>query len=184
MADKNPYLFKSARLGFRNWVESDTKPMSEINSDPVVMEFFPGIQTEKQTADFIQRMQQQFEEKGLCYYAIDNLETNEFIGFTGLSEQNYDAEFTPCVDIGWRIKRQEWNKGLATEAAIKCLDYAFEMLKLEKIYAITPTINLKSQRIMQKAGMKMLKTFHHPLLKGYRKIEECIVYEKLMGFGN
>ncbi|MEQ6118664.1 GNAT family N-acetyltransferase [Reichenbachiella sp. MALMAid0571] len=65
------YIFKSERLGFRNWVESDTAKMAEINSDPKVMEYFPGIPDFEQTVEFIERMQKQFLEKGFCYFAVD-----------------------------------------------------------------------------------------------------------------
>ncbi|MDO8994875.1 MAG: N-acetyltransferase, partial [Daejeonella sp.] len=58
------YLFKSERLGFRNWLESDIELMSAINADEKVMEFFPRITTKAQTVEFIEKMEQQFKEKG------------------------------------------------------------------------------------------------------------------------
>ena len=74
--------------------------MAKINTDEKVMKFFPDVNSKEQTLNFIDRMQLQFEAKGFCYFAVDKLENNEFIGFIGLSEQNYKAEFTPCIDIG------------------------------------------------------------------------------------
>ena len=171
------YLFKSDRLGFRNWRTKDYKPMAEISTDPKVMEFFPSRPSEKQTIEFIEKMQHQFVEKGYCYFAVDKLDNNEFIGFIGLSDQIFDADFTPCIDIGWRLKASEWNKGLATEGARKCLQYAFEHLAIKKIYAIAPTINLKSEKVMKKIGMKKAKIFSHPKLLGDQKLQECVLYE-------
>jgi RimJ/RimL family protein N-acetyltransferase len=98
----NIYLFKSARLGFRNWSDIDVEKMSEINADTEVMEFFPGIQTKIQTIIFIERMKKQLTENSFCYFAVDKLENNQFIGFIGLAEQTFDSDFTPCIDIGWR----------------------------------------------------------------------------------
>ena len=88
-----------------------------------------------------------------------------FIGFIGLSEQTFEASFTPCVDIGWRLSKKEWNKGYATEGAKKCLDYAFNHLNIEKVNAMKrPKINLKSVQVMKKAGMQKISDFVHPLL--------------------
>jgi len=94
MTDLN-YLFTSARLGFRNWHISDTDAMAEINADPEVMAFFPGIKSKAETARFIERMQAQFAEKGFCYFAVDRLDRQQFIGFIGISEQRFAADFTP-----------------------------------------------------------------------------------------
>ena len=149
------YIFTSQRLGFRNWEESDFKKMAEINSDKEVMKFFPKILSETETVLFIEKMQQQFIEKQFCYFAVDTLKNNEFIGFIGLSEQNYKTDFTPCIDIGWRLHKKAWNKGFATEGAKKCLEYAFTHLNLDEIYAIAPKINVVSEIIMKKIAERL-----------------------------
>ena len=174
--EKN-YIFKSERLGFRNWLNSDESKMAAINSDAQVMEFFPSIPTFKQTAEFIERMKKQFTEKGFCYFAVDKLIDNEFIGFIGISEQHYESEFTPCVDIGWRLSRKEWGKGFATEGAKKCLEFAFNHIGLINVKAICPIMNDKSERVMKKLGMRKKMTFNHPLLKEYKELEKCFLYE-------
>jgi len=171
------YIFKSERLGFRNWVASDKSKMIEINSDPKVMEFFPSIPTSQQTEDFIKRMQKQFLEKGFCYFAVDKLSDNKLIGFIGVSEQTFESEFTPCVDIGWRLSQKEWGKGFATEGAKKCLDFVFNDIGLQKIKSICPVINDKSERVMTKLGMTKKMTFNHPLLTDYKPLEKCVLYE-------
>ncbi|MBK9353560.1 MAG: GNAT family N-acetyltransferase [Bacteroidetes bacterium] len=177
MNQDKDYLFKSQRLGFRNWESADIDELHKINSDKKVMEFFPSVSTKKQTIEFIEKMKSQFSEKGFCYYAVDKLENNNFIGFIGLSEQNFIADFTPCVDIGWRIKYSEWNKGFATEGAIKCLQYAFEVLKIEEIFSIAPKINLKSTHIMAKIGLKKQNEFEHPLLKNDARLKTCVLFK-------
>lgn len=171
------YTFTSDRLGFRNWNLNDIEKMHEINSDEKVMEFFPAIPTKEQTTEFVERMQTQFENKGFCYFAIEKLENNEFIGFIGLSEQTYEAEFTPCVDIGWRIKSCEWNKGFASEGAKRCLEYAFDELKIENIFSIAPKINTKSEHIMTKIGMKKQYEFEHSLLTNNDRLKTCVLYK-------
>lgn len=177
MEEKQKYIFTSERLGFRNWELADIDHLFQINSDKKVMEFFPGIPTKQQTAEFIERMKNQYANKGFCYFAVEKLENQEFIGFIGLSEQTYKADFTPCIDIGWRIKSSEWNKGFATEGAKRCLNYAENNLKIEKIYSIAPKVNIKSELIMIKIGMTKLYDFEHSLLTDNERLKICVLYE-------
>jgi RimJ/RimL family protein N-acetyltransferase len=170
------YLFKSARLGFRNWQEGDIDKLAAINADKEVMKFFPSLRTWQETGSFIERMQKQFEEKGYCYFAIDTLDEETFIGFIGLSEQNYVADFTPCIDIGWRLAKTAWNKGYATEGAKKCLEFAFQTLHLEQVYAIAPVVNAKSEHVMKKIGMRKVKTFDHPHMLNNDLLRKCVLY--------
>lgn len=177
MKNDKKYIFTSARLGFRNWHFADIDKMHEINSDEKVMEFFPGIPTKEQTAEFVERMKKQFEDKKFCYFAVDKLHDSEFIGFIGLSEQTYEADFTPCVDIGWRIKRSEWNNGFATEGAKKCLEYALNDLHLKNVYSVAPKVNTKSEHIMAKIGMKKQYEFEHTLLVNNNRLKTCVLYK-------
>jgi len=172
------YLFKSERLGFRNWLDTDLHKMAAISSDKEVMRFFPATKTKAQTASFIATMQAEYEKSGFCYFAVEILETGEMIGFIGLSAQDYECEFTPFVDIGWRLAKHTWNKGYATEGAKRCLSYAHETLKLKEIYAVTPMLNKKSERIMQKIGMTKVGTFEHPLLLNDERLKMCVLYCK------
>jgi len=173
------YLFKSQRLGFRNWLQSDSIPMyKEINSDDQVMQFFPFKPSRKDTEAFILRMQHQYLKKGFCYFAVDILETNEFIGFIGLSEQHYLKDIGPFVDIGWRLKKSSWNKGYATEGAIACLDYGFSTIGLDHIYSVASEINVKSEQVMKKIGMTKIKTFDHPKLIDTPNLVSCVLYQK------
>lgn len=171
------YIFTTARLGFRNWEALDIPKLAAINADPKVMEHFPSTFDLQRTEDFIKRMQKQFSEKGFCYFAVDRLTDHEFIGFIGISEQTFEAEFTPCVDIGWRLSQTYWGKGYATEGAKACLDFAFNTIGLQTIKSICPVSNDKSEHVMEKIGMKQTAYFKHPLLKDYPHLEECVLYE-------
>lgn len=177
MNDTKKYIFTSKRLGFRDWNLTDIDKMHEINSDEKVMEFFPASPTKEQTTAFVERMKKQFQKKGFCYFAVDTLENNQFIGFIGLSEQTFEADFTPCIDIGWRIKSSEWNKGFATEGAKKCLDYARNNLQIENVFSIAPKINLKSEHIMTKIGLKKQYEFEHPALTNNDRLKTCVLYK-------
>ena len=85
------------------------------------------------------------------------------------------AEFTPSIDIGWRLKNSEWNKGFATEGAKKCLEYAFNDLKIEKKISIASKVNSRSEQIMFKIGMGKFYEFEHTLLKNNERLKICVL---------
>ncbi|MGB0882781.1 MAG: GNAT family N-acetyltransferase [Vicingaceae bacterium] len=171
------YLFKSERLGFRNWEESDIPLMTKISGDPEVMKFFPTTASPTQTAEFISRMQKMYAKNGFCYFAVDILKDNQFIGFIGLSEQNYNVEFAPFIDIGWRLDKKYWGKGFATEGAKRCLKLAFQEIDLENVKAIAPKINKPSISVMAKIGMTKQLEFQHPNLLENERLINCVCYE-------
>jgi len=170
------YLFKSERLGFRNWTEKDIPDMAKINADSKVMEFFPSLPNKEETEQFVDRMVHQFSENGFCYFAVDKLENIEFIGFIGIAAQIFESEFTPCVDIGWRLAQKEWGKGYASEGAKQCLEFAFNEVNLNEVISICTENNSRSEKVMKKIGMKKIGEFVHPKLKDHSKYRNCICY--------
>ncbi len=130
---RDEYLFKSERLGFRNWRHKDLDEFTKLNSDKEVMEHFPKTLSRKEVKVLIEKLKNHFENNGFTYYATEVLETKEFIGMIGLAYQEYETEYTPAVDIGWRLKRNAWGKGYATEGAKRCLEYAFDEPNIDKI---------------------------------------------------
>lgn len=110
-------------------------------------------------------------------FAVDKLSDYKLIGFIGISEQTFESDFTPCIDIGWRLSQTEWGKGYATEGAKRCLEFAFNTIGLNTIKSFCPVINDKSERVMEKLGMIKKSTFNHPLLKDYKALEKCVLYE-------
>jgi RimJ/RimL family protein N-acetyltransferase len=121
-------------------------------------------------------VQQQYLDRGFCYFAVDRLDNSEFVGFIGLSEQVFQAEFTPCMDIGLRVSQNAWNHGFAADGATKCIDFAFNQLGLSEIHSMVPKTSLKSKRVMEKIGMQKLMTFNHPKLINGKHLEECLLY--------
>jgi ribosomal-protein-alanine N-acetyltransferase len=117
----DPYIISTPRLGLRKWRASDFLPFALMNSDHEVMQYFPDILNQEETHQLIKRIHQHFEQHGFGLYALEQLSNRAFIGYTGFMIPRFESFFTPCVEIGWRIKRDEWNKGYATEAAKVCL---------------------------------------------------------------
>lgn len=174
------YLFTSERLGFRVLQEEDLDVMHGIFSDPVVMEFFPSVMTRDQTIEFIKRMQRLYEERAHCFFGVEVLSAEELIGFIGLGYSDFESDFTPVVDIGWRLAQKAWGKGYATEGAERCLLYAKEKLGMKKMHAIAPKINIKSIKVMQKTGLEYVKDFQHPKIPKTSPLKTCVLYESLI----
>jgi len=177
LCELKQYILKTERLGLRNWKESDIAPFVEMCKDPKVMQYFPKTLSEEASKTLIKILQQHFTDFGYTYFAVDVLNTNEFIGFTGLKYQTFKSKYTPSVDIGWRLKRSSWGKGYATEAARSCMDAAFEKFNLEEVYSYCLDTNTASEAVMKKIGMKYIGAFQHPNSIEDSRIRECVVYK-------
>ncbi|GHC53887.1 GNAT family N-acetyltransferase [Ulvibacter litoralis] len=171
------YLLKTERLGLRNWLPSDELPFIEMCQDEAVMEHFPKTLSAEETIDLIHRLKTHFDTFGYTYFAVDVLESSEFIGFAGLKNQDWESDFTPCVDIGWRLKRAAWGKGYATEAAKACMKAAFSMFNLKEVLSFTTDTNIPSEHVMKKIGMKLIGTVQHPFILNDPRFKHCVVYK-------
>ncbi len=171
------YIFTSERLGFREWREPDLQPFSEMNADKKVMEYFSKTLTKSESDNFVEKIKLMFSEYDYGLYAVDELSTKEFIGFIGYWHPSIELDFSPFVEIGWRIKPEKWNNGYATEGATACLDFGFGTLGFEEIYSLTSKTNLKSERIMQKIGMRKIAEFEHPHIELGSSLKTHVLYK-------
>lgn len=153
---------ETERLHLRNWKEEDLGPFAELNRDPRVMEFFPEMLIRAESDAFVTKIKQELSAKKYGLWAVEIKESQTFIGFVGLHEVSFKAEFTPAVEIGWRLAYDHWGKGYAYEAAAKVLEYGLEFLS--EIISFTATQNLRSQKLMKKLGMTKQGEFMHPNL--------------------
>ena len=99
-----------------------------------------------------------------------------FIGYVGLHEIGFDADFTPGVEIGWRLDADYHNQGLATEAAKVVLKLA-KKKGLQRLYSFTAKRNSPSERVMQKIGMKKVGEFEHPNLSSVSPLRTHVLYQ-------
>ena len=157
---------RTERLILRRPREADREPCARMNADPRVMEFFPATLTREESDALIGRIEAQFEQHGFSWCAAELRETGVFIGFIGLAVPRFEAAFTPCVEIGWRLAAEFWGRGLATEGARAIVRYAFGELGLEEIVSFTTLANVRSRRVMEKLGMThdAADDFDHPSL--------------------
>jgi RimJ/RimL family protein N-acetyltransferase len=154
------------RLILRRWASTDHLAFARMNRDPAVMEFYPATLSLEETCQMVERAEAHFDRNGFGPWAAELRETGEFIGYIGLLIPRFEAAFTPCVEIGWRLAAEHWGKGLATEGARAAVRYAFETLALKEIVSFTVPANLRSRRVMEKLGMThdLRDDFDHPLL--------------------
>ena len=169
------YLFTSPRLGFRRWQTTDLDAFTAINSDPEVMRFFQKPLLKEDTLAMMERMERLFEEKGFCYFAVEHLADQSLIGAIGLGWKTFEADFTPTVDLGYRIGKSWWNQGFSTEGAAACLDYA-RQIQIPELVAMASIGNLASIEVMKKIGMQYWKDFDHSELQEYPEIQRCSLY--------
>ena len=151
-----PTWIETRRLILRTWQPADRPVFAEINSDPEVTEYVAGHPLTRAESDaIVDRAVCSWDERGYGWYAVVSRDAGELLGFCGLSHHRVlPAE----VEVGWRLARHAWGRGLATEAAIVCRDLAFDVLGLELLISVTIEANTRSLRVMQKLGMRPWRT--------------------------
>jgi ribosomal-protein-alanine N-acetyltransferase len=174
------YIMQTKRLGLRRWEDSDLTQLADMNADKKVMQHFPNVMSTSETRSMLERIRRHHNEYGYGLYATEIIDTGEFIGFIGFSHPRFKADFTPCVEIGWRLQSAYWNKGYCTEGAMACLDYYKHTLKKTEIYSWTSVLNKPSERIMQKIGMEKIGEFLHPLLDRNSHLAQHVIYKKIL----
>lgn len=170
------YELCTERLLLRQWKDSDLEPFAKLTSNPEVMQFFPKLLNHDESNALAEQIKFLISIKGWGLWAVELIETQEFIGCIGLHPQPSKFEFSPCVEIGWRIDPKYWNRGYASEGAEACLNFAFEELKLDEIVAFTSKDNFASQKVMEKIGMTFSHDFLHPDLDDSHPLREEKLY--------
>ena len=99
-----------------------------------------------------------------------------FAGWLGLMRPRFEAYFTPCVEIGYRLRTEFWGRGLATEGGRAVLRHGFEHLKLDEIVAFTIPANKRSRRVMDKIGLVFSGEFDHPLIAAGHPMRRHVLY--------
>ena len=169
---------ETERLILRMWQTSDRAEFARINSDSRVMEFMPACLSPAETDRFLDRIRQHFLNHGFGLYAVELREDRRFIGALGLMVPAFQAHFTPCVEIGWRLAADCWGCGLATEGARAIVNHAFESLRLDSLVSFTVPANIRSRRVMEKIGMTRdsADDFEHPNLPEGHPLRSHVLY--------
>jgi RimJ/RimL family protein N-acetyltransferase len=173
-----PLELVTDRLRLRRWRPEDLAPYAELNSDPRVMEFFPGLLSREESDARAARIRAHFDEHGFGLWAVEIVGVAPFAGFIGLCHTPFAAQFTPCVEIGWRLAADLWGNGYATEGARAALAFGFNELKLAQIVSFTAVQNQRSRRVMEKLGMTHdpREDFDHPSLLAGHPLRRHVLY--------
>ncbi|MDX6199195.1 MAG: hypothetical protein QOJ79_2346 [Actinomycetota bacterium] len=163
---------RTERLLMRRWRDEDRAPFAAMNADPVVMEHFPGLLTREESDAFVDRIEAHFDEHGYGLWVLGD-ETG-FLGFTGLNWATFDADFNPSLEVGWRLARHAWGKGYASEAAIEAVRRGFQ--HVDRITSLTSLSNVRSQRVMQRIGLRHVLDFDHPRVPDGHPVRPHVLY--------
>jgi ribosomal-protein-alanine N-acetyltransferase len=167
---------EAERLILRRWRDTDRSAFAAMNADPRVMEFFPECLTRELSDAMIDRIERHFDAHGFGLFAAELRATGELTGFIGLAIPGFEAFFTPCVEIGWRLGAAYWNQGLATEGARAVLEFAFGTVGLQEVVSFTTRGNLPSRRVMEKLGMRYAGEFEHPRMPEGHPLRPHVLY--------
>ena len=166
------------RLLLRQWRDEDAEPFAAMSADPEVMRFFPKLLTPEESDGLMENQGLLLELRGWGLWAVEVVGGAPFVGFVGLAEPQFEARFTPCVEVGWRLAREHWGHGYATEAARAAVAFGFDELALDEIVALTTPANVRSRRVMEKLGMTRAPAddFEHPLVPVGHQIRPHVLY--------
>jgi RimJ/RimL family protein N-acetyltransferase len=160
---------ESARLRLRPWREADIEALAAIVRDPEVMRYLgTGLRyrvkraatwlvarvsdVEARTA--VRDFDRHWQRWGFGEWAAEEKASGELVGRIGLVYHPDWPLGEAKVEIGWTLARRAWGRGLATEGARVALDHAFDQLELDRVISATSIDNVRSQRVMQKLGMR------------------------------
>lgn len=168
------------RLRLRPWRDSDLKPLAAMNADARVMEYFPSTLSAAESEALAARIMKHFDVHNFGLWAVERKEDGAFAGFIGLSIPTFEAHFTPCVEIGWRLAANYWGHGYATEGALAAMEYGFQVVKLDEIVSMTSVQNHRSRRVMERLWMTHSPNddFNHPNLPVVHALSRHVLYRK------
>lgn len=171
-------VLATQRLRLRAWKESDLPAFAALNADPRVMEHFPSLLSRAESDERAAKIIEHFDRHGFGLWAVEVPGVTDFIGFVGLNVPTYEAHFTPCVEIGWRLAFDHWHKGYATEGAKAAVSFAFDELQLGEIVSMTVPANRRSRTVMERLGMTHSPEddFEHPVLPEGHPLRRHVLY--------
>ena len=156
---------ETKRLLLRPWKDSDYESYALMKQDPDIVRFFPGILDRKASDAEADYWRSSFEREGWGFWALEDKKTKRFVGYTGLMHTLPEHPFPRCVEVGWKLARSSWGQGFATEAAKRALEFGFDILKLNAIFAYASVDNMASISVIKRLGLSETSiTFEHPFL--------------------
>jgi RimJ/RimL family protein N-acetyltransferase len=156
---------ETERLILRKFEETDVERMFLMDSNPEVMKYIgvPPLSDINESKNIIKMIQQQYRDNGVGRLAVIEKETNLLIGWSGLKLLTQEINgYNNIYDLGYRFLPESWGKGYALESAKASLDFGFNDLKVETIYAHAHCENEGSNHILRKLGFEKTGEFTEP----------------------
>jgi len=171
---------ETERLLLRRWRPSDRAPFAHLNADAETMRWFPGPLSRPESDALADAIEADLDERGWGLWALEERATGRFLGFTGLNPATFDAHFTPAVEIGWRLARDAWGRGFASEAGLAAVAWAFDGLALNELVSFTAVGNTRSRAVMRRLGMQHdpVDDFDHPGLEDGHPLRRHVLYRR------
>lgn len=156
-------FIETERLILREIVEADLEGMYALDADPDVHTYLGNqpIRTREQAKHIIRHIRQQYVDNGIGRWAIIDKKTNDFIGWSGLKYETGLRSSLNYYDLGYRLRKEYWGKGIATETAIESIRYGFTKMNLKEIGAAANIHHVASNKILKKVGLKFIDTFEY-----------------------
>ncbi|OLT10150.1 GNAT family N-acetyltransferase [Pseudonocardia sp. CNS-139] len=156
-----PYL-ETARMVLRPLAATDLDDMAALHADPAVMRYLGRPATREEVRD--ERLPWYLgcaeRHPGFGYFAAAEKATGVFLGWF-LFRPPQDREPRPGeIELGYRLHRAAWGRGLATEGSVALVAKGFTQLDVRRVVATTMTVNRGSRRVMEKAGLRHVRTYH------------------------
>ena len=170
--------FATERLLLREWLPGDREPFARLNADPRVAEFLGAPLNSAGSDALVDRIGARWASSGHGLWAVERRDDGVFIGFVGLAAPSFQAAFTPCVEVGWRLDPAAWGHGYATEAARAALRFGFDDLDLAEIVSFTTATNVRSRAVMERLGFghDPADDFDHPNLPAGHPLRPHVLY--------
>lgn len=174
---------QTERLLLRGWRASDRAPFAAMNADAEVMRHFPTALSPVESDELADQIATPIEQQGWGLWALEERASGRFLGYTGLKRPEFDAHFMPAVEIGWRLAREAWGQGFATEAARAAAAFAFDALALEELVSFTVPANKRSRSVMERIGMRRDPDgdFAHPRVPEGHSLSIHVLYRLSAG---
>jgi RimJ/RimL family protein N-acetyltransferase len=162
----------------RAWRDEDLLPFAQMSADPLVMEHFPSTLSRDEAAEVMDTIRAGLQERGFGFWALEVPGEVVFGGFIGISPVPSDMPFASATELGWRLARPLWGRGLASEAAAAVIERAFVELGLTELVAYTAASNARSRRLMSRLGMERdpSEDFLHPRLPAEDPLAAHVLY--------
>ena len=170
---------ETARLRLRDWTDQDEVAFYRVMNTPEVMRHLGGVQTPEEWSNAFARISGFTSDYGHTFWIVEDKKTAEILGFCGLKRVNAPGAgtLTGTPEIGWRLRKSAWGKGIAKEAAIASLDLGLGRFGYDCIIAMTIPPNVESAGLMERLGMRRREDLDFNDERFGPEVNPQIVYE-------